>query len=278
MAVAALLALVAIVAVAAAGRAPATGEKTPSSSAHTFIVDYVATLLLLIMPLGAILIVWLMFMRRGEIVRGRAKKSSRLGYLFVLILLLSVVALRASHPSWLSRSDGQKATPTLPSLPAAKRDSERQTPQHQAKFKWLAVFLLGSVVLGIGISAGALALRRRRGTLGGPATIESALADALDESIDDLWNEPDPRKAVIRTYARMERTFAARGAPREPFEAPVEYLGRALDIVQASAHSAARVTKLFEHARFSTHGVDARMKDDAIGALVALRSELEAAR
>lgn len=272
-----LLALVAIVVVAAAGRAPATGEKVPSSSSQTLIADYVSTLLVLIMPLGALLLVWMMFMRRGEIAMGKVKKGSRLNYLIVLVLVLGLVALKASHPNWHLGSKGQKETPSLPSLSTARGQHE-QKPPHQAKSQWSLVFIFGSLALGVGISAGVLAVRRRRGTLDVRPTMEAALSEALAEGIDDLRNEADPRKAVIRTYARMERIFAARGAPKEPFEAPLEYLGRALGIVQASAHSAARVTKLFERARFSTHGVDERMKDDAIGALVALRAELEAAR
>jgi hypothetical protein len=75
----------------------------------------------------------------------------------------------------------------------------------------------------------------------------------------------------------MERTLAARGVPRKPFEAPLEYLVRVLDFVQASSHSVRRLTQLFERARFSPHEIDARMKEDAIEALVGLRAELEAA-
>ena len=75
----------------------------------------------------------------------------------------------------------------------------------------------------------------------------------------------------------MERTLAARGVPRERFEAPVEYLARVLDLVQVSSHSIRRLTSLFERARFSPHEIDARMKDDAIDALAGLRTELEVA-
>ncbi len=76
----------------------------------------------------------------------------------------------------------------------------------------------------------------------------------------------------------MERTLAARGLPRRETEAPLEYLGRVLDAVQASAHSVRRLTQLFQRARFSTHEIDAGMKEDAIEALSGLRAELEVAR
>ena len=53
-------------------------------------------------------------------------------------------------------------------------------------------------------------------------------AAAVDESLDDLRAEPDPRRAVIAAYARLERVLAAHGLPRKPAEAPLEYLGRML--------------------------------------------------
>ena len=54
----------------------------------------------------------------------------------------------------------------------------------------------------------------------------------LTETLDDLRSEPDPRKAVIGAYAKMERTLAARGLPRHESEAPEEYLARILDVVE----------------------------------------------
>ena len=55
-----------------------------------------------------------------------------------------------------------------------------------------------------------------------------ALADVLDETLDDLRAERDPRRAVIAAYARMERALAAYGFPRDAAEAPDEYLERIL--------------------------------------------------
>ncbi len=80
---------------------------------------------------------------------------------------------------------------------------------------------------------------------------------------------------MIRTYARMEKTFAAYGVPREEAEAPLEYLARVLDSLRVSAYSVRRLTQLFERAKFSPHEVDTGMKDEAIEALVGLRTELE---
>lgn len=100
------------------------------------------------------------------------------------------------------------------------------------------------------------------------------LAGAISESLDDLRADLDLRRAIVAAYARMETALAATGLPRNPAEAPHEYLERALLSVDASAGAARRLTELFERARFSQHEPDARMRDDAIDALVAVRDEL----
>ena len=60
--------------------------------------------------------------------------------------------------------------------------------------------------------------QRRRRALGGDDTglLAEALADVLEETLDDLRAERDPRRAVIAAYARLERTLAAFGLPRRP--------------------------------------------------------------
>ena len=97
----------------------------------------------------------------------------------------------------------------------------------------------------------------------------------LKDSLEDLHGELDLRTAVIRTYARMEQTFAAYGVPRQPAEAPLEYLARVLDRLQVSSSAVERLTKLFARAKFSTHAIDAGMKAEAIEALAGLRAELD---
>jgi hypothetical protein len=79
---------------------------------------------------------------------------------------------------------------------------------------------------------------------------------------------------VIAAYARMERALAAHGLPREPSEAPHEYLARVLAELDASAGSVRHLTVLFERAKFSPHLIDLAMKEEAIEALVRLRDEL----
>jgi hypothetical protein len=99
----------------------------------------------------------------------------------------------------------------------------------------------------------------------------------LDETLDDLRAEEDPRKAVIAAYARMERALAAYGLPRSPSEAPDEYLQRIFADLDVSRLSTSRLTALFSWAKFSGHDVAPEMKQEAIEALEAVREELRAA-
>src|SRR5207237_263983 len=59
------------------------------------------------------------------------------------------------------------------------------------------------------------------------------LVSAIGESIDALRAEPDPRRAVIAAYARLEAELEAIGRPRRPAEAPLEYMARILGGTEA---------------------------------------------
>ena len=130
----------------------------------------------------------------------------------------------------------------------------------------------------LAVAVAVFALRARRRTAGaGEVARQDVLVAAVDDSLEDLAREPDPRRAVIKAYDRMERALAASGAARDRAETPIEYMRRALGAVRASQGSIRRLTDLFEQARFSRHTIDGGMKQEAIAALTALRSELDAA-
>jgi hypothetical protein len=82
---------------------------------------------------------------------------------------------------------------------------------------------------------------------------------------------------VIGAYARMERALAAAGLPRDPAEAPEEYLQRILSDVAVTGRAATRLTSLVAWARFSGHDGRPEMKDEAIDTLEQVRDELAAA-
>ena len=199
--------------------------------------------------------------------------------LLLPLLLMSVVCL-AIAIGWLFGQPG--GTEATGRLPAPSAQAPPRAPSGRDAGSWPVHWLLFAVLAGVGgvVAAGLLArdwLRRRAER----ATAASELVAALDESLDDLEREADPRRAVIRAYGRMERTLARSGAARRPPETPSEYLARALEAVRASRASITRLTSLFQQAKFSRHAIDATMKAEAIGALRELRAELvesEAAR
>ena len=80
--------------------------------------------MLLILPIGAVIIVWMAFLRRGEIVAGKAKKRSWISYLIVLILVLALIALRASHPNWLIGEPWTGPSSLLKTLSGRKVDGK----------------------------------------------------------------------------------------------------------------------------------------------------------
>jgi hypothetical protein len=101
------------------------------------------------------------------------------------------------------------------------------------------------------------------------------MTSIIEEGIDILQNESDPRRAVIRAYARMEATAARHGTPRRVAEAPFEFLERLVDRTHTSLKLVTQFTLMYEQARFSHHSITPAMKEEAIALLLQIRDELE---
>jgi hypothetical protein len=272
-AVAGLLGLLALVAFAAAGHAPARGTSGPSADTPSVIKDYIGTIALLMVPIGAFVVFWAAFLRRAykdvPMTNNPTYPFQAPPKPFAVIAASFIVLAIAVH--WgHSGTDQAGDRGDRQIFPSAQPKGQTQYEPHA---QWLPMLVIASVVAGIGGSMLLLTYRRRRAEEV-PDEMRVTVAEVLEETLDDLVREPDPRKAVIGAYANMERTLAARGFPREEYEAPGEYLARVLDVVGASGHSARRITKLFERARFSEHEIDQAMKDDAIDSLSGLRAEM----
>jgi hypothetical protein len=149
-------------------------------------------------------------------------------------------------------------------------------PTFQWPVLWAAVALLA-------VAGGFVWHLHRRGArlpFAGPRddpSVTDDVAQSISDAIEDLAAEPDARRAVIAAYARMEGVFARHGLDRIPSETPVEYLRRLLLGLTSRADAVARLTGLFEHAKFSRHEIDGAMKQDAIDALRAIRDDLQPA-
>jgi hypothetical protein len=265
-----LTALLAIVAVASRYREFRSGTSS-SSPSPALVVDYLATLMVIAMPIGAALVILALVESRRQ--RALARRSSRRTSL-VMLLGLAAFCLAVAFGAPRLREAGLVLQ--LPELSRAVGSASEDSPESErtAQFRWDAVIVLGSVLGGIAIAVVVTGRRRRHLAPGAAAFEEVALA--LDESLDDLRRERDPRRAVIAAYARMEKALAVHGLPRHQAEAPLEYLARVLLDLHASEPAVRRLTDLFEKAKFSAHEIDGEMKQEAIAALEGLRDDLRA--
>lgn len=271
-----VVAALAIVAVAARGETPIgeAGTRRPADG----LLDVLLSFFLLLMGFGVVLFCYLILLRKDMLAHQQAlgkRKQRRFVSLLVLgaflIALFFVVRFRADNP-------GGIRIPTIEAPPESDgtgggADKGRYTPQ----FAWIPVLIVGVLALG-GIAAAwwsAKARKRARGF--DETTLAEALSDVLEETLDDLRAERDPRRAVIAAYARLERAVGAYGLPRRPAEAPLEYLGRMLAELSVSRPAVRRLTLLFERAKFSQHEVAFEMKEQAIAALQQVQEELRAA-
>ena len=276
LAIGGLMAFLALVAVAAAGHAPSSGASQPSAPAPRLLQDYIATLVLLMMPVGALLILWAMLMKRVyNEVPLKSKEIPLHGVPRPFIQVAIIIALIGIGVHYGPFFDNESKAPEGSAATKTEKKKNTDTAQYEPQFQWLPVFVVGSLIVGIGGAMVVMSVRRQRELLAA-TPIRETLDEVLAETLDDLRREDDPRKAVIGAYAKMERTLAARGVPRRESEAPVEYLTRILEVVSASGHSVRRLTGLFAKARYSPHEIDAKMKEDAIDALTGLRAELAA--
>jgi uncharacterized protein DUF4129 len=101
------------------------------------------------------------------------------------------------------------------------------------------------------------------------------LAEAVAESLEDLRTEPDPRRAIIRCYARFERVAAESGLIRKPWLTPMEFLREALERLPMPRTAAGVLTSLFELARFSDRALGSRERGQALDALDEIKTAIE---
>jgi membrane protease YdiL (CAAX protease family) len=273
----AALVLPALVLVAFAARSyqPFGGEPGAERAASTVFVDSLFTIVLvLVLALALILLYVRVRMPR----RTKGKQSSIYsGFLaFLLIFGFVLIGGRAllqydRQPTNEQGSDAAISQQVQPGQPVPEESSERT-----ARVVWPLAVGLAVLIVAIIVAAVVVDRRRRRSDAAHTPEQLEELGRALDEAIDDLRRDPDPRRAVIAAYARMEQALTLYGFPRRPSEAPYEYLHRVARELEAEQPVAA-LTELFEVAKFSEHSVDETMRGQAIDALTAVRGEVRTA-
>jgi hypothetical protein len=270
-----VLALVAVVAIASTGSTPSGANDTRRPSDQ--LLDSIFSLMTFLLVVSAAFLIWALAQRDQIAREAQRLRRQRFGLLAltVITLVFSIITyfrMRGWNPPDfrvdLSQLGGTEEMPT---------ESYRPGPQtYDADFVWTPIIVVVGLAA-IGVAAWFFVSRRRRKQFVREKAAAEALAELLEDTLDDLRAEKDPRRAVIAAYARLERTLAAHGLGRHPSEAPGEYLSRILPLLELERGSVRRLTDLFTRAKFSSHEVDAGMKDEAIDALSTVRDELRAA-
>jgi hypothetical protein len=268
-----LLALLMLAAVGSRQEGWGGGRRGTTRAVPGVIIDSAYTLLALAMLAVAVVLVLRL---RGRLPpfkpRERSHWLTALG-LFLFSFLAAVVIVNLDVygrlPELLAnaaQNQQQRGPGAVPGTPGAEQPRDPQ-------FQWWLASLAATAAL-------ALYLWRKRHRDAHPGKrrqLAEELEAVLADTLEDLRAERDPRRAVIRAYARMERVFAAHGLPRAAHETPLEYLGRLLRDLRVRATAAHALTELFERAKFSRHEIDLAMKEEAIAALETVRADLKVA-
>jgi hypothetical protein len=269
--------LLALVAVGSLRGPLGSGRGRPSYPAD--LVDSLVLLLFLAMVAAGVLAVISLWPDRHL-----ARQRRRRGGTFSLLLPMAAVLLLWLLRDWLGLGGGDRDQAPTSTVPAPSTVEVPAPPPESGVVPLVVAGLALVAMVGI-VVAQLVADRRRRRPPRSPA---ERLVELLDDTLEDLEREPDPRRAVIAAWARMERGLAAAGLPRRPSEAPFEYATRVLETaldptapgspdgfggpVQLS--SVHRLTGLFERAKFSHHRIGEGDRHEAIAALRAVRREL----
>lgn len=272
--VAASVLLVAVVAVVAEGR-PVAGPRRRSVELPGDVLGSILTaLLLLLVVAGAVfLIVGLVDLRRAG---GAPRPPRRRNLLATVLLLVLLAAALALHDEAQRRQREDVEV-----VGAVTTVSTAVEPAGDSGGVWPLLVL---AVLVPAVLLTAWLVQRRVGSRqpastpdAGPAVDaeQRRLARAsIDDSIDELYAEPDPRRAIVKAYARLLDGFERCGLGRQDPETPFEHLGRVLAALDVRPAPAQTLTTLFAEARFSRHAPGVEDQRAAIDALLAARDDL----
>jgi hypothetical protein len=272
----ALTALLAVVALASHAHKPGGGTGGGTSETPKLIFEYGASVMFILMPFGIITVLWVASLgRRQKLLEGGGTLGSQFRTIFTVALVAIPLAYLIRH---FVTSHVHPRQGALPPGAGGATGSAQVSSDHAAtgQFHWVVALIVGSLLLALalGVVAAVVAKRMRGDDWAAEAALSAALDEVLSDTLDDLRAEKSPRRAVIRAFARMEKTFAAHNVQREPSETPREYVERALDRLGVSSASVRQLTNLYERAKFSRLEIDEGMKADAIDALAGLRAEL----
>jgi hypothetical protein len=225
--------------------------------------------------------------------------------LAAVVALLAIASVAAAHSTpqldRIPRADQAEAPPPTPQEQSTatpevtatagpgSADPDLVPPWAGTLLAGLLLLLLAGFALLMLVGLISVVFRRRYGER--PPTPETAAAEpsadaaevvaAVDAGLVDLSDtDRDPRRAVIACWLRLEEAAQAAGVPRGAGDTSTDLVTRLLtggadgSGLVVSADVLAAFAEVYREARYATHTVDERMRDQARAALVRLRAEL----
>lgn len=204
------------------------------------------------------------------------------------VTTLLLLAASASNSEQFTTSD-PRAPEQRDILPIEKdlgvtAEADREPPEVSEPIELPdSIAMALAIVLGIGLlyllSRQRFSFRFRRPELNitrSPVAITEeeeaeVIAEFARDLIDELNEGDSPRFAIQRAYAAVETGFGAKELARKPAETPLRYLDRIFGRHASVKTPLARLTDLFQQARFSDEPVDESMRGEAITALAEIR-------
>jgi len=202
----------------------------------------------------------------------------------VALAVLSLIAVFGGRGPYLAPQSPDETPPPQ----SAPTDDTGSTGDRRSIGEDPFAFVAGGLVV-LAVAAGLAVAVLRRPTVAGDYGEDQAdddlddesaqpVARALDASLADLSSEPDPRRAVLAAYARMEAVLESGGLPRRTTETSAEFCRRVRVRLGAGRDAASRLTALFERARYSEHPIDDAMRAEAIDAVHQVRDAVAVGR
>lgn len=271
LAVAAIVLLLPIIALASRPESGSGALLLPDDPARVAF-DVITYLLLIAALLGLLIIVWALWPRAGEQLPPLPRRRGHLAMALAMAGAVLIAAWLRSH-QFSQLPNLAQGTAGSPGGGAAAVVS-RTSRAGGGGIDWIAL----AIVVGLVLVAAFLVWRAMRTVM--PRSKRSALASVqalLDDAIEDVLAEADPRRAVIAAWARLERVLAGHGLPRRDAEAPLEYATRARIELAVERLSLERLADLYEWARFSLNEVTPAMRQEALDGLLSVRDGLRVA-
>ena len=265
-----------VVVVALASR-PGAGAAAPVAGAAVTrtVLDLAFYLFVALSLIDVLILAWLLWPHEdlGPGPRLARRRHSLIASLVLAVTLVLVVWSRGGVLGGLPLlGPGPSSVATRPGASSLAAGAGAASPG----MDWAAL-AIAALVLAVIATLGWRALRPPRRRLRVVRSPLAELRDALDDALVDAAEEPDPRRAVITAWARVERLLAEHDAGRRPFEAPFEYAARAAAAVGLDAGALERLAGLYEWARFSVHEVTSPMRREALDGLAQVRERLRLA-